>query len=91
MLDLLLCLGKNGKQLEHYLCDNLRHQSSQKHPRIDFEAFEEASDTFKEFEESVIACADPFCRLLQSGIRGISSAERSEGHAGRREHRCQRI
>jgi hypothetical protein len=49
MLDLLLRLRKDGKQLNHYLRDNLRHQRAQRDLGIDFEAFEEASDTFKEF------------------------------------------
>jgi hypothetical protein len=64
MLDLLLCLGKNRKQLDHYLRDYLRHQRAQRDLGIDFEAFEEASDAFKEFKESVIARADPFGRLI---------------------------
>jgi hypothetical protein len=64
MLDLLLRLGKDGKQLNHYFRDNLRHQSAQRDLGIDFEAFKEASDTFKEFEETVIARADSFGRLI---------------------------
>jgi hypothetical protein len=64
MLDLLLRLRKDGKQLNHYLCDYLRHQGAQRNLGVDFEAFEEASDTFKELEESVIARADPIGRLM---------------------------
>jgi hypothetical protein len=48
MLDLLLRLRKDGKQLNHYFRDNLRHQRAQRDLGIDFEAFEEAPDTFKE-------------------------------------------
>jgi hypothetical protein len=60
---LLLCLRENGKQLNHYFCNYLRHQRAQRDLGIDFEAFEEAPDTFKEFEESVIARADSIGRL----------------------------
>jgi hypothetical protein len=64
MLDLLLRLRKDGKQLNHYLSDNLRHQRAQRDLGIDLEAFEEAPDTFEELEESVIARTDPFGRLI---------------------------
>jgi hypothetical protein len=64
MFDLLLRLRKNRKQLNHYLSDNLRHQRAQRDLGVDFETFEEAPDTFKELEESAIARADPFGRLI---------------------------
>jgi hypothetical protein len=48
MLDLLLRLCEDGKQLKHYLRDNLRHQRAQRDLCIDFESFEEAPDAFKE-------------------------------------------
>ena len=64
MLDLLLRLTEDGKQLDHNLCDYFRHQSAQRNLGIDFEAFEEASNTLKEFEESIVARADPPCRLI---------------------------
>ena len=85
MLDLLLRLRKDGKQLNHYLRDNLRHQRAQRDLGIDFEAFEEASDTFKEFEESVIARADPVGRLIYSDIRGTCSADRNDNTHGEEE------
>ena len=71
MLDLFLRLRKDGKQFRHYLHDYLRHQRAQRDLRINFEAFEEAPDTLKEFEESVIARAYPFGRLAvtESDIR----------------------
>jgi hypothetical protein len=65
MFDLLLRLGKDGKQLDHDLHDYLRHQSAQRDLCIYFEAFEEASDAFKEFKECVIARADSFGRLMR--------------------------
>ena len=64
MLDLLLRLGKDRKQFDHYLHDDLRHQGTQRDPGINFEAFEEAPDALKEFKESVIARADSFSRLV---------------------------
>ena len=70
MLDLLLRLAEDGKQLDHNLCDYLRHQSAQRDLGIDFETFEEAPNTFKEFEESVVARADPFGCLICINIRG---------------------
>ena len=72
MLDLLLRLAKDGKQLNHDLCDYFRHQGAQRDLGIYFEAFEKASDTFKQFEESVIARADTPGRLIYSDIRGRS-------------------
>ena len=63
-LNFLLRLGENRKQLSHDLDDYLRHQRAQRDLGIYFEAFEEASDAFKEFKESVIARADSFGRLI---------------------------
>jgi hypothetical protein len=67
MLDLLLRLGEDAKQLDHDLHDYLCHQSAQRDLGIDFESFEEASDAFKEFKECVIARADSFGRLVVTG------------------------
>ena len=64
MPNLLLRLGKNGKQFDRYLHDYFRHQSAQRDLGIYFEAFEEASDAFKELKESIIARADSFSRLI---------------------------
>ena len=64
LLDLLLRLRKDGEQFDHYLHDDLRHQRAQRDLGINFEAFEEAPDGLKEFEESVIARADSFSRLV---------------------------
>ena len=64
MLNFLLGLREDRKQLGHDLHDYLRHQSAQRDLSIDFEAFEEASDAFKEFKESVVARADSFGRLI---------------------------
>jgi hypothetical protein len=64
LLDLFLRLGKDGKHFDHYLYDYLRHQRAQRDLGIYFEAFEEASDAFEEFKESVIARADSFSRLI---------------------------
>ena len=47
LLDLLLRLREDGKQLDHDLHDYLRHQRAQRDLRIYFEAFEETSGTFK--------------------------------------------
>ena len=69
MLNLLLRLGEDGKQLDHDLHDDLRHQSAQRDLCIYFEAFEEASDAFKEFKESVIARTDSFGRLVVTGYQ----------------------
>ena len=64
VLDLLLRLAEDGKQLDHNLCDYFRHQSAQRNLSIDFKAFEEAPNTLKEFKESIVARADPLCRLI---------------------------
>ena len=64
VLDLLLRLAEDGKQLDHNLGDYFRHQSAQRNLSIDFEALEEAPNTLKEFEESIVARADPLCRLI---------------------------
>ena len=64
MLDLLLRLGEDRKQLEQYLHDYLRHQRGQRDLGINLEAFEEASDALEEFKEGVIARADSFGRLI---------------------------
>jgi hypothetical protein len=82
MLDLLLRLRKDGKQLNHYLSDNLRHQRAQRDLGIDLEAFEEAPDTFEELEESVIARTDPFGRLIWSDIRGTQPGDRNDDTHG---------
>ena len=47
MLNLLLRLREDGKQLNHYLHDYLRHERAQRNLGIYFEAFEEASYAFK--------------------------------------------
>ena len=64
LFDLLLSLSEDGKHFDHYFYDYLRHQRAQRDLGIDFEAFEEASDTLEELKESVIARADPFSRLI---------------------------
>ena len=64
MLNFLLGLREDRKQLGHDLHDYLRHQSAQRDLGIYFEASEEASDAFKEFKESVVARADSFGRLI---------------------------
>src|ERR1700761_479926 len=47
--DLFLCQGKDINQLGHYLRNDLRHQWAQRDICVNFEAFEEVSDTFEEF------------------------------------------
>ena len=47
--DLFLRNGKNRNQLDHYLCDNIRHQRVQGDPGIDMKTFEEVSEAFEEF------------------------------------------
>jgi hypothetical protein len=64
LFDLFLRLSENRKHFDHYLYDYLRHQMAQRNLGIDFEAFEEASDTVEELKESVIARADSFSGLI---------------------------
>ena len=47
ILDLLLRLREDGKQLNHYFHKYLRHERAQRNLGIYFEAFEETSDAFK--------------------------------------------
>jgi glutathione peroxidase-family protein len=56
--DLLLCQGEDINQLGHYLRNYLHHQRAQRNICVNFESFEEVSNAFKEFKESVIARAD---------------------------------
>ena len=49
LLDLLLRLSKDGKQFDHYLHDDLRHQRAQRDLGINLKPFEEAPDALKEF------------------------------------------
>ena len=46
-LNLLLRLDEDGKQLNHYPHDYLRHQRAQRNLGIYFEALQETSDAFK--------------------------------------------
>ena len=61
--DLFLRYSKYRNQLDHYLRDNIRHQRVQGDLGINMETFEEVSDTFKEFEQAVIARAYTISRL----------------------------
>jgi hypothetical protein len=48
-------LGKDGKQFNHDIHDDLYHQRAQGYFCVNFKAFEEAPDSLKEFKESVVA------------------------------------
>ena len=55
--DLLLRLGKNRNQLDHYLRNYILHHGVQGDPSIDVETFEEVPGAVKELKEGVIAPA----------------------------------
>ena len=49
---------EHGEQLDHDLYDYVRHQRGKRERSVDFKAFEEISEAFKQVDERIVARAD---------------------------------